>query len=135
MSNYAHHAKVDLPFDLVVSQTHAALKREEFGVMAEIDVQKAMHAKLGKDIHPYLILGACLPPLAFRAITTEPLIGVLIPCNVCVWDNGDGTSTIAAINAVELFQLVQRPELAEVAKIVNAKLEAVIDRVRTTTVG
>jgi uncharacterized protein (DUF302 family) len=132
---YAHSARVDLPFEIAVSRVHEALRDEQFGVMAEINVQKAMHEKLGKEIRPYLILGACLPPMAYQAITTEPLIGTLMPCNVCVWENDDGTSTVAAVNVETLFKSVNHPELADVARVVNAKLEAVIDWVRTASMA
>jgi uncharacterized protein (DUF302 family) len=132
---YAHSVRVDLPFEIVVSHAHAALKDEHFGVMAEINVQKAMHEKLGKEVRPYLILGACLSPMAYQAITTEPHIGTLMPCNVCVWENEDGSCTIAAVNVETLFKTVNNPKLAEIARVINAKLEAVIDWVRSASLG
>jgi uncharacterized protein (DUF302 family) len=132
---YAHSTRVDLPFEIAVSRTHDALKEEHFGVMTEIDLQKPMHDQLGKEIRPYLIIGACLPPMTYQAITTEPLIGTLMPCNVCVWENEDGTCTIAAVNVETMFKLVNRPDLAEIVRVVNAKVEAVIDWVRGAIIG
>ncbi len=88
-----------------------------------------MREKLGESFRPYLILGACNPPLAHRAISAEPEIGLLMPCNVCVWDNQDGTSTVAAVDVKVLFQVVQNPSLADIADTVNAKLCRVVSTV------
>ena len=100
-----------------------------FGVITEIDVQRTVKEKLGEEFRPYIILGACSPPLAHRAISAEPEIGLLMPCNVCVWDNQDGTSTVAAIDVEVLFQVVQNPGLADIAETVQAKLARVVEKV------
>lgn len=131
MPAYSHSIQIGLPFDRAVAVTRAALKEEDFGVVMEIDFQKTIQQKLGKEIRPYLILGACVPDLAHRAIQTDPEIGVLMPCNVCVWDNGDGSSTVSAINVETLFALVDNPELAGAARIIQAKLDAVLAWVRS----
>ena len=99
----------------------------------EIDMQQKFREKLGKETRPYVILGACLPAMAHEALEMEPAIGVLMPCNVCVWDNGDGTSTVSAINVESLFRLVDKPALAQAAKIIQAKLDAVMAWVKSDT--
>jgi uncharacterized protein (DUF302 family) len=105
------------------------LKSEGFGVITEIDVQKTVREKLGERFRPYIILGACNPSLAHRAFSAEPEIGLLMPCNVCIWDNQDGSSTVAAVDVKALFQMVQNPFLAGIADTVNAKLHRVIETV------
>jgi uncharacterized protein (DUF302 family) len=129
MAPYGIVKKVSLPYEQALDRAREALKAEGFGVITEIDVRKTVKDKLGEEFHPYIILGACNPPLAHRAISAEPEIGLLMPCNVCVWDNQDGTSTVAAIDVNALFQLVQNPGLAEIAETVHAKLARVVERV------
>ncbi|MBI3921360.1 MAG: DUF302 domain-containing protein, partial [Armatimonadetes bacterium] len=111
-------------------KTREALTSQGFGVITEIDVKKTMKEKLDEDFRPYIILGACNPSLAHRALSVEPEIGLLLPCNVCVWDNEDGTSTVAAIDVEVLFQIVQRPELMAVAEAVSAKLHRVMEALK-----
>jgi uncharacterized protein (DUF302 family) len=135
MISYGMVKKVKGPFDQVVAKTREGLKSEGFGVITEIDVQKTVKEKLGERIRPYLILGACNPPLAHRAIAAEPEIGLLMPCNVCVWENPDGAITVAAVDVKALFQLVQNPSLAEVAESVNGKLRQVLEKVASGEVS
>jgi uncharacterized protein (DUF302 family) len=130
MASYGIVSKVPLAYDKALAKTRDALKAEGFGVITEIDVRKTVKEKLGAEFRPYIILGACNPPLAHRAISAEPEIGLLMPCNVCLWDNGDGTTTVAAIDVKTLFQLVQNPGLAEIAEKVNSQLRRVLQAVR-----
>lgn len=127
MLSYGFVKNAHAPFDKTVSRTRDALKAEGFGVITEIDVRKTVKEKLGEEVRPYLILGACNPPLAHRAIAAEPEIGLLMPCNVCVWDNGNGTITVAAVDVKALFQLVRNPSLADVAESVNGKLRRAVE--------
>ncbi|MCS6859057.1 MAG: DUF302 domain-containing protein [Abditibacteriales bacterium] len=129
MSSYGITTKVHLPYEQALAKTRDALKAEGFGVITEIDVRQTVKEKLGEEFRPYIILGACNPPLAHKAISTEPEIGLLMPCNVCVWDNGDGTSTVAAVDVSAMFQLVQNPALTDVAETVNGKLRKVVEKV------
>ncbi|HLW67569.1 MAG TPA: DUF302 domain-containing protein [Gemmataceae bacterium] len=129
MSKYCMVQTVRLPYEQALAKTRDGLKSEGFGVITEIDVRKTVKEKLGKQFRPYIILGACNPPLAHRALSAEPEIGALLPCNVCVWDNGDGTTTVAAIDVKTLFQLVQNPGLAEIADNVQAMLQRVMQNV------
>lgn len=127
MSTYSISTKVNLPYEQALAKTRDALKAEGFGVITEIDVRKTVKEKLGAEFRPYIILGACNPPMAHKAISTEPEIGLLMPCNVCVWDNEDGTSTVAAVDVGAMFQFVQNPALTDVAETVNSKLRKVIE--------
>ena len=128
MATYGIVKKIPLPYGQALSRTRDALKAEGFGVITEIDVQRTVKEKLGEEFRAYIILGACNPPLAHQAISTEPEIGLLMPCNVCVWDNQDGTSTVAAIDVKALFQVVQNPGLADIAETVHAKLARVVEK-------
>ena len=130
MGNYGIVSKVSLAYDKALAKTREALKAEGFGVITEIDFRKTVKEKPGVESRPYIILGACNPSLAHRAISAEPEIGLLMPCNVCVWDNGDGTTTVAAIDVKTIFQLVQNPGLSEIVEKVNAQVRRVVQAVR-----
>ena len=125
-SSYGFHLHLQqVDFPTVVSQTIEALKTEGFGVLTDIDVQATMKAKLGIDGPPYRILGACNPPLAHRALTAEPDIGLLLPCNVVVRADADGAVTVSFMDPVAVLQLTQHPDVAIIAKEVRQRLEKV----------
>jgi len=116
-----------LGFDDAVERVREELTAEGFGVLCEIDVQATLKAKLDVDAEPYLSLGACNPPLAHRVLEAEPDVGVLLPCNVVVYER-EGTTRISAVDAERMLSLVERDDLAPVAAEVRSRLSRVVDR-------
>ena len=119
---------VKLDYDQAVEQAKAALKEQGFGVLTEIDVKATMKVKLDVDFQRYVILGACNPPLAHQALSTDPSVGLMLPCNVVVYDNGDGTSTVSALNPMAAIGVVGNAGLDAMATAATTKLTAAIDR-------
>jgi uncharacterized protein (DUF302 family) len=125
---YGFGVSVQLPYDQAVERTRTALKAQGFGVLTEIDVQQTLKAKLDVDFRPYVILGACNPPLAHRALSADLGIGLLLPCNVVVYDAGDGTSTVEALDPEAALGIVgDQPEIAAVARDASARLRQALD--------
>jgi uncharacterized protein (DUF302 family) len=116
-----------LSYDEAVERVRAELKTEGFGVLCEIDVQATMREKLGVEGEPYLILGACNPPLAHQALQAEPDLGVLLPCNVVVYRSG-GETHISAVDPARILSIVDNGELAPIAAEVKGRLRAVVER-------
>jgi uncharacterized protein (DUF302 family) len=131
-TRYTLTATTDAPFGDAVERVRDELKREGFGVLCEIDVQATLREKLGVEQEPYLILGACNPPLAHRALGADPELGTLLPCNVVVY-RANGETHISAIDAERMLSLVENAELGPVAAQVRAKLAAVVERSSTAT--
>lgn len=113
-------------FDDVVARTREALARQGFGVLTEIDVAATLKAKIGAEIAPYLILGACNPSLAYEALQLEDKVGTMLPCNVVVRDAGAGRTEVAAIDPVASMSAIPNPMLKKQAAIVADKLAAVV---------
>ena len=126
-TGYTLTGTTPLPYDEAVERVRAELKAEGFGVLCEIDVQATMREKLGVEGEPYLILGACNPPLAHEALQAEADLGVLLPCNVVVYRRG-GETRISAVDPERMLSIVENGELASVATEVKGRLRAVVER-------
>ena len=125
---YGFGATLALPYAQALERTRAALKDQGFGVLTEIDVKQSMKAKLDVDFRPYVILGACNPPLAHRALSADLGLGLLLPCNVVVYDNGDGTSTVELMDPEAALGLVgDAPVIADVAHEARTGLRQALD--------
>ena len=120
---------VDLPYDKTLAKTEQVLADEGFGVLCRIDVKEKLKEKINVDMEPYIILGACLPPMAHKAICAEPEIGIMLPCNVVVRQVEGGTR-VEVVNTDAMMQMFPDAEgLSEVADAVGQKLEKVLQAV------
>ena len=126
-STYTLSATTPQPFDEAVTRVRNELAAEGFGVLCEIDVQATLREKLSAEIEPYVILGACNPPLAHRALQTEPDLGVLLPCNVVVYER-DGTTHVSAVDAERMLSIVGNDALTPIAADVRKRLATVVER-------
>lgn len=123
--NYGFHATIKGPFDAALQRVLDTLKAEGFGVLSDIDIQKAMKEKLGKDVAPHRILGACNPPLAYKALQAEADIGLLLPCNVTVRQGDNDDIIVGFLNPDMMVQLTANPALKEVAEDASNRLHRV----------
>jgi len=124
---YTLSATTTQSFDEAVARVREELAAEGFGILCEIDVRATLQEKLGVDGEPYLILGACNPPLAHRALQAEPDLGVLLPCNVVVYER-DGTTTVSAVDAERMLSIVGSDAVAPIAAEVRQRLAGVVER-------
>ena len=125
--SYYFATELDMPYDEAVAHVTETLKADGFGVLTQIDVRATLEQKLDADFRPYIILGACNPPLAHRSLLAEEWIGLMLPCNVVVQQGEDGTTRVAAIDPAAAMSSVENPALAEIAGGVRDRLRAVID--------
>ena len=125
---YSFNKIMDCSFDEAITIVTDALKKEGFGVLTEINVQKTLKKKLDVNFRKYRILGACNPNYAYRALQLESRIGTMLPCNVIVQETESGKVEVAAIDPIASMQSIDNPDLGEVATQVQAKLKKVIEQ-------
>jgi uncharacterized protein (DUF302 family) len=129
MSKYGFGKQVALPFDRAIERVTQALQTEGFGVLTDIDVAATLKKKLGQEMPPYRILGACNPPLAQRALAADPSIGLLLPCNVVVREDASRAVQVEIMDPNAVLDLTDNPAISEVAREVRRKLERVLQAV------
>ncbi len=118
----------EINFDQAVTMVKERLQEEGFGILTTIDVRQKFKEKLGIEFKDYTILGACHPPSARRAIEAEEDVGILLPCNVCVYQTGEGTA-ISVVKPTEAMSMVNNPQLREVAEEVEERLLRVFEKI------
>ncbi len=126
---YYFSKKITMNFEEAIARVTEELKKEGFGILTEIDVKDTLKKKLNVDFHKYRILGACNPPFAYRALQTEPHIGVMLPCNVIVQELEDGKIEVAAVDPLASMQSIQNSELQTIAVEIQLKLKKAIELV------
>ena len=129
VKKYAFSTVLDTSYDDAIVRVKNALKEEGFGVLTEIDVKETLKKKLDKEFRNYVILGACNPPFAYRSLNADLDVGLLLPCNVIVYETNDGKAYIAAINPISALQVIQNQELRNIAGEVAAKLKRTVEKV------
>jgi uncharacterized protein (DUF302 family) len=125
---YGYVREVALEFEEAVTKIEAALKTEGFGILCQIDIQAKLKEKLGVEFPRYLILGACNPPIAFQALQEEINLGLLLPCNAVVYEQG-GRIHVGVVDAVKMLSVVGNPAMETMARQVNEKLRRAVDLV------
>jgi uncharacterized protein (DUF302 family) len=129
MISYGFTKELDIPYETVVDLVREALQREGFGVLTEIDVKEKMKEKLGLDMRKYIILGACNPPNAYKTILAEENIGLMLPCNVIVYEKSSKT-VLSVIRPTAAMQMIDNVELQKLAQTVEEELKKVFDAIK-----
>lgn len=127
--SYYFSKTISTTFDEAVTNVTNILKEQGFGILTEIDVKKTLKKKLDAEFRRYLILGACNPPFAHKALLVEDKVGTMLPCNVIVQEKTDGSVEVAAIDPVASMQAIDNAELHEIAETIAKKLRTVIETV------
>ena len=128
VKQYAFTAVLNTSYEDAVSKVTDALKEEGFGVLTEINVKETLKKKLGVDFRKYVILGACNPPYAHRTLQLDLDVGLLLPCNVIVYETDDRKAYVSAINPVSALEVIKNEDLKKVAEEVSEKLKKVVSK-------
>jgi len=126
---YAFSTLLDSSYEDAIAKVRDALKEEGFGVLTEIDVKETLKKKLNQEFRRYVILGACNPPYAYQALEADLDAGLLLPCNVVVYETDDKKAYVAAINPVSALEIIKSPELEKIAQQVEEKMRRVVAQV------
>ena len=129
VKEYAFSTLLDISYEKAVSKVIEALKEEGFGVLTEIDVKSTLKKKLNVDFRKYVILGACNPPYAHRTLQADLDVGLLLPCNVIIYETDDKKAYVSALNPVSALEIINSDELRKIAGEVSEKLKRVIEGV------
>jgi len=129
IKGYAFSATLDTSYEDAISKVTDALKEEGFGVLTEIDVKSTLKKKLNVDFRKYVILGACNPPYAHRTLQTDLDVGLLLPCNVIVYETDDKKAYVSVLNPISALEVIKSEDLRKIAKEVSEKLKRVVDKV------
>jgi uncharacterized protein (DUF302 family) len=129
VKEYAFSAVLDTSYEDAVSRVTNALKEEGFGVLTEIDVKATLKKKLDADFRKYVILGACNPPYAHKTLQADLDVGLLLPCNVIVYETDDRKACVSALNPISALEIIKNDEIGKIAEEVSAKLKSVIAKV------
>ena len=127
-TDYGFRATLHVPYEEAIEQATAALKEEGFGVLTEIDVQATLKKKLDADFRRYVILGACNPKLAYQALQNELELGLLLPCNVIVYETNENQSVVSIVDPISMLGVVEKDELEDVANEAKARLSRVVKK-------
>jgi uncharacterized protein (DUF302 family) len=130
VKKYAFSTVLDTSYEDAIPKVTDALREEGFGVLTEIDVKATLKKKLDKEFRKYVILGACNPPYAKRSLEADLDVGLLLPCNVIVYETDEKKTYVAAINPISALEVIQSRELKGIAAEVSEKLKRVVDRVQ-----
>lgn len=126
--NYGYKKQVNLDYEKSIEKVKELLKNEGFGILTEIDVKETLKKKLDVDVDKYIILGACNPPFALKALKAEKDIGLMLPCNVIIYESEEKVF-VNAINPVVAMGMIENSELKEIAEIISEKLKGVIEKI------
>jgi uncharacterized protein (DUF302 family) len=128
LAEYAFTVHLDTPYEQALERIETALKEQGFGIITEIDIRQTFKVKLDRDFRKYAILGACNPNLAIQALGAEPQVGLLLPCNVIVYEDDDGAgSTVSVVDPLGMLGDIDTPELRAVADDAHARLALVAE--------
>lgn len=129
VKEYAFSAVLDTSYEDAVSRVTNALKEEGFGVLTEIDVKATLKKKLDADFRKYVILGACNPPYAHKTLQADLDVGLLLPCNLIVYETDDRKAYVSALNPISALEIIKNDQIRKIAEEVSAKLKRVIEKV------